>query len=60
MTWCNYGNVSGIVVELCQKHGAWVDEYTFGELTEFVSTLGGLISGGIDALRAPIDAKPGR
>ena len=33
----NYAQASGIVVDVCGKHGTWTDQATFGELTEFVS-----------------------
>ena len=32
----NYGNVSGVIVDVCGDHGTWVDEQAFAALADFV------------------------
>ncbi len=37
MTRRAYKRVSGIIVDVCGRHGTWVDQSTFGQLTEFMT-----------------------
>ena len=37
MTRRAYKRVSGIIIDVCGKHGIWTDQSTFGELTDFVT-----------------------
>ena len=37
MTRRAYKRVSGIILDVCGKHGTWTDQSTFGELTDFVT-----------------------
>jgi len=37
MTRRNYLGASGIIIEVCGRHGTWVDPSTFGQLTDFVT-----------------------
>ena len=32
----NYGNVSGVITDVCGDHGTWVDEQAFAGLADFV------------------------
>ena len=36
MTRRAYKRVSGIILDVCGKHGVWTDQSTFGELTNFI------------------------
>jgi len=58
MTRRNYAGVSGIIIDLCGPHGVWVDQSTFGELSDFVTKGGDLF-----AARSPLakeKSRPGR
>jgi len=37
MTRVNYGKASGIIVEQCTRHGIWLEQRTFAELTDWIS-----------------------
>lgn len=37
MTRRNYLQTSGIILEICGQHGTWVDQATFGQLSDFVT-----------------------
>lgn len=43
MTRRNYAGVSGVIIDIC-THGTWTDQAAFGELTDFVSRGGDLLS----------------
>jgi len=51
MTRRNYAGVSGVIVEVCGRHGTWITQTGFGDLTDFV-TRGG------DAFAARLRGRP--
>ena len=47
----NYAKVSRVMIEVCDKHGTWVDEVTFCELTEFVGSASGVVVKRVNSMR---------
>lgn len=50
----NFGRFSGVVVDVCQKHGVWLDRDEIGRVVEFVE------GGGLERAREPGYAKAPR
>lgn len=44
MTRRNYMGVSGVIVDVCGKHGTWVDQAAFGDLAAFISRGGDVLA----------------
>jgi Zn-finger nucleic acid-binding protein len=44
MTRRNYMDVSGVIVDVCGKHGTWVDQAAFGDLAAFISRGGDVLA----------------
>lgn len=59
MTRRAYGTVSGVIIDLCGDHGAWVDEAQFGALAEFICRGGDVLASEIGKVRARIRPRGG-
>jgi Zn-finger nucleic acid-binding protein len=40
----NYGETSGIILEVCNAHGSWVEQQSFAELSDWISRGGDQLS----------------
>jgi len=55
----NYGNVSGVITDVCGDHGTWVDEQAFAELADFVCRGGDQLAKNAASVRARTSAPTG-
>lgn len=59
MTRRNYATVSGVIVDVCGKHGTWVDESAFADLANFITRGGDILASEVKKIRTrPLPASP--